>query len=88
MEWILIRDIQFVSHFIPKGTILKEHPYQNYSHFERKEIKSVEKSRFFEYKYIILFDNTENDKKRYFAVGKDVKRYKKPRFKRNFVVKD
>lgn len=87
MKWILVRDIQFVSHFIPKGTILEEHPYQNYSYFEKKEVKSVEKSRFNEYKYIILFDHTKDNKKRYFAIGKDVKRFKEPRFKREFIIK-
>ena len=87
MKWILIREMKFVTHSIAKGTILEEHPYQNYSYLEKKEVKSVEKSRFNEYKYIILFDHTENNKKRFFAIGKDVKRYKKPRFKRDFIIK-
>ena len=86
MEWILIRDMEFLTHKMKKGTILKEHVYQNFSYYEKKEIKDVEKSRFFRYKFVLLFDHTKNNKKRYFAIGKDVKRYKRPRIKRSFEI--
>ena len=54
MEWILIRDMEFLTHKMKKGTILKEHVYQNFSYYEKKEIKDVEKSRFFRYKFVLL----------------------------------